>query len=64
MLTFLGVRNFDALSVASSELPAMEWALQTVAHNSPSNSEISAHMWAIGINDVSFSIFCPKHGQI
>lgn len=62
--TFLWVWNLGAFPITSPELPAVEWAFDTVAHNSPANGKIGAHMWAVGVNDMRLSIFRTEYGQI
>ena len=42
----------------------MKWALQTVAHHTPTYRQIGAHVWAVGIDDVHSAIFSSKDGQI
>lgn len=63
-MTFLCVGNPHTLSVLSTKLPAMKWALDAVAHHLPTHSQVGPQVGAVGVQHVCFSILSTKHCQL
>ena len=63
--TFSGsVGNGGALSVLSVKLPAVERALDAVAHHSSANAKMSPQMWTISVQNAGLAVFGSKHHQV
>ncbi len=63
-LTLVGGGDVGASAAVSAELPAVEGALDAVAHYTAADSEVSAEVWAVRVHDVRAAIRPPEHRQI
>ena len=61
--TLVGIRDLDALAVGAAELPAVEWALQALAHHLPAGAEVGAQVRAVRIQHVRHAVVVAEHGQ-
>ena len=61
--TLAGVRDLDALAVSAAELPAVERALQALAHHLPAGAQVGAQVRTVRVQHVRHAVVVAKHGQ-